>query len=146
MSNMVMGLTFYELWYSTIPKEMRWRDSDLFSSRCHSDIMETRFSNPVENSMWCSANDTHKADIPIRCDSDTSVMKDKKISSNSDINQNREVSMDADVSLQSEHPMQNFQPQEFSMNSDENTGNEASFSKHGDHMQYASNFYSLRKF
>ncbi|KAK4563662.1 hypothetical protein RGQ29_005990 [Quercus rubra] len=144
MSNMVMGLTFYELWYSTIPEEMRWRDSDLFSSRRHSEIMETRFSNPVENSMWCSANDTHKADIPIRCDSDTSVMKDKKISSNADINQNREVSMDADVSLQNEHPMQNFQPQEFSMNSDEITGNEASFSKHGDHMQYASNFYSLR--
>ncbi|KAK9988882.1 hypothetical protein SO802_029121 [Lithocarpus litseifolius] len=143
MSNMVMGLTFYELWYSTIPEEMQWRDSDLFSSRCHSD-METRFSNPVENSMRCSANDTHKADIPIQCDSDTSVMKDKKISSNADINQNREVSMDADVSLQSEHPMQNFQPQEFSMDSDEITGNEASFSKHGDHMQYASNFYSLR--
>ncbi|KAM4088522.1 hypothetical protein ACJW30_07G076900 [Castanea mollissima] len=144
MSNMVMGLTFYELWYSTIPEEMQWRDSDLFSSRRHSDMMETKFSNPVENSMWCSENDTHKADIPIRCDSDTSVMKDKKISSNADINQNREVSMDADVSLQSEHPMQNFQPQEFSMNSDEITGNEASFSKHGDHMQYASNFYSLR--
>ncbi|XP_030944135.1 uncharacterized protein LOC115968777 [Quercus lobata] len=144
MSNMVMGLTFYELWYSTIPEEMQWRDSDLFSSRRHSDIMETRFSNPVENSMWCSANDTHKADIPIRCDSDTSVMKDKKISSNADINQNREVSMDADVNLQSEHPMQNFQPQEFSMNSDEITGNEALFSKNGDHMQYASNFYSLR--
>nr|POE97725.1 hypothetical protein CFP56_71787 [Quercus suber] len=144
MSNMVMGLTFYELWYSTIPEEMQWRDSDLFSSRRHSDIMETRFSNPVKNSMWCSANDTHKADIPIHCNSDTSVMKDKKISSNADINQNREVSMDADVSLQSEHPMQNFQPQEFSMNSDEITGNEASFSKHGDHMQYASNFYSLR--
>ncbi|KAM3694724.1 hypothetical protein ACJW31_07G077200 [Castanea mollissima] len=144
MSNMVMGLTFYELWYSTIPEEMQWRDSDLFSSCRHSDMMETKFSNPVENSMWCSENDTHKADIPIRCDSDTSVMKDKKISSNADINQNREVSMDADVSLQSEHPMQNFQPQEFSMNSDEITGNEASFSKHGDHMQYASNFYSLR--
>lgn len=144
ISNMVLGLTFYELWYLTIPKEMQWRDLNLFHSPGHSDMMGTRLSNPVEESMWYSVNETHKADIPFRCDSETSVMNGKQISINTDISQQREVSMDVDVCLQSEHPMQNFQAQDFSTNSDENIGNEAPFFKQGEHMQYASNLYALR--
>ncbi|KAG2681799.1 hypothetical protein I3760_11G160300 [Carya illinoinensis] len=71
------------------------------------------------------------------------VMNDKQISGDSDINQSREVSMNVDVGLQGENHTQNFQPQDVSMNSDENTGNETPFFNHGDYMQYASNLSTL---
>ncbi|KAF5456357.1 hypothetical protein F2P56_025851 [Juglans regia] len=70
-------------------------------------------------------------------------MNEKQISGDSDINQSREVSMDVDVGLQGENHTQNFQPQDFSMNSDENTGNETLFSNHGHYMQHASNLSTL---
>ncbi|XP_040986567.1 uncharacterized protein LOC121234622 isoform X2 [Juglans microcarpa x Juglans regia] len=143
-SNMLLGLTFHQLWYSTIPKEMQWGDSDKFYSPRRSDMLGTRFINSVGNSEWDNANDTYKADIPSRHDSETSVMNDKQISGDADINQSREASVDVDVGLQGENHTQNFQPQDFSMNSDENTGNETSFSNHGDYMQYASNLSTLR--
>ncbi|KAG6645336.1 hypothetical protein I3843_08G111600 [Carya illinoinensis] len=144
ISNMVLGLTFYQLWYSTIPKEIQLGDSDPFYSLGRSDMLGTRFINSVGNSEWDNGNDTYKADIPFRRDSETSVMNDKQIFGDADINQSREVSMDVDVGLQGENHMQNFQPQDFSMNSDENTGNETSFSNHGHYMQYASNLSALR--
>ncbi|XP_042948655.1 uncharacterized protein LOC122281327 isoform X3 [Carya illinoinensis] len=71
------------------------------------------------------------------------VMNDKQISGDADINQSREVSMNVDVGLQGENHTQNFQPQDVSMNSDENTGNETPFFNHGDYMQYASNLSTL---
>lgn len=146
MANVVLGLTFYELWYSTLPKEMQWRDSDPIYSPRHSDVVGTNFSNSIRNFEGYNANDTHRADIPSGCDSDTSVMNDKQIAMDADIDQHREVPMDVDASLQTEDPMQSFQPQHFAMNSDENTGNESSLSKRGNHMHYASNFSALREF
>ncbi|KAF5478612.1 hypothetical protein F2P56_005155 [Juglans regia] len=140
--NMLLGLTFYQLWYSTIPKEMQLGDSDQFYSLRCSDMLGTRFINSVGNSEWDKANDTYKADIPSRRDSETSVKNNKQISGDADINQSREASMNVDVGLQGENHTQNFQPQDFSMNSDENTGNETS--NHGDYMQYASNLSTLR--
>ncbi|KAG6689209.1 hypothetical protein I3842_11G163400 [Carya illinoinensis] len=111
ISNMVVGLTFYQLWYSTIPKEIQWGDSDQFYSPRRSDMLGTRFINSVGNSEWDNANDTYKADIPSRRDSET-------------------LSMNVDVGLQGENHTQNFQPQDVSMNSDENTGNETPFFNH----------------
>lgn len=137
VSNVVMGLIFYELWYSTIPKEMQWRDSNQFYSPQHSDMLGSRFSYPDRNSEWYNANDTFKAGIPFRCDSESSV-NDNQLSSDADIDQHREVSMER------EDPMQNFQPQDFTMDCDENTINETSFSNHSDHIQYASNLFALR--
>ncbi|KAG6637243.1 hypothetical protein CIPAW_11G165700 [Carya illinoinensis] len=100
------------LWYSTIPKEIQWGDSDQFYSPRRSDMLGTRFINSVGNSEWDNTNDTYKADIPSRRDSET-------------------LSMNVDVGLQGENHTQNFQPQDVSMNSDENTGNETPFFNHG---------------
>jgi hypothetical protein len=135
---MLMGLIFYELWYSTIPKEMQWRDSNQFYSPQHSDMLGTRFSYPDRNSECYNANDTCKAGLPFQCNSDSSV-NDNQLSSDANIDQHQEVSMER------EDPVQNFQPPDFTMYSDENTINETSFSNHGDHIQYASNLFALRE-
>ncbi|KAF5456358.1 hypothetical protein F2P56_025851 [Juglans regia] len=49
ISNMVLGLTLYQLWYSTIPKEIHWGDSDWFYSPRCLDMLGTRFINSVGN-------------------------------------------------------------------------------------------------
>ncbi|XP_059443414.1 uncharacterized protein LOC132175473 isoform X2 [Corylus avellana] len=136
MSNLVMGLIYYELWYSTIPKEMQWKDSNQFYSPQHSD-MGTRFSYPDRNSEWYNANDTCEAGVPFQCDSYSSV-NDNQLSSDADIDQQR------DTSMERENPMQDFQPQDFIMDCNEKFINETSSSNHDDHIQYASNLFALR--
>lgn len=138
VSNLVMGLIYYELWYSTIPKEMQWKDSNQFYSPQHSD-MGTRFSYPDRNSEWYNANDTCKAGVPFQCDSYSSV-NDNQLSSDADIDQHR------DVSMEREDPMQDFQPQDFIMDCNEKFINETSSSNPGDHIQLASNLFSLREY
>ncbi|KAJ7981793.1 TAF RNA polymerase I subunit A [Quillaja saponaria] len=140
MSNMVIGLTFYELWYTCIPKELQWRDSDLLGSHSpeHSDMAGTRFNNQVGNSEWCNTVKSHIIDTPYKHNSDTSVMNDKQISMHGDIDHNVEVRMEVDVSEEREKHLQNFQPQGFYMNSDENTDNGDTLFNHEHHMQNAS--------
>ncbi|KAE8124759.1 hypothetical protein FH972_019615 [Carpinus fangiana] len=136
VSNLVMGLIYYELWYSTIPKEMQSKDSNQFYSPQHSD-MGTRFSYPDTNSEWYNANDTCKAGVPFQCNSYSSV-NDNQLSSDADIDQHQ------DISMEREGPMQDFQPQYFTMDCDEKFINETLSSNHGDHIQYASNLFALR--
>ncbi|KAK9269595.1 hypothetical protein L1049_001371 [Liquidambar formosana] len=142
ISNLFVGLTYYQLWYATIPNNMRLRNSDESYTPMQSDMSGTRFDNLVENSEGSNAVDIQEADAPFQYDSDTSVMDDKQISMDTDINPTREVSFEDDVNLQAEKSHESFQPQGFYMNSAESAGHEepSFLNDYGDNMQHTSIF------
>ncbi|KAH1214768.1 hypothetical protein GmHk_13G036055 [Glycine max] len=74
MLKMMMGLTFYELWYSSIPKEFQVRNSDQFHLQENSDMEEASFSNENVQSERYNSVESHMADSQSRRDSDASVM------------------------------------------------------------------------
>ncbi|KAI4322983.1 hypothetical protein L6164_022628 [Bauhinia variegata] len=142
-SNLVIGLTFYELWYSCIPQEFQWRDSDLLDSPGSSQIVGTKFSNQVARSEWHNSVESHMADSNDPNNSDTSVMNDKSRPKDVEFSHDMEVSMDVDIKDHREKPVQNVQPQGFYLNSEENTGNGDPYANHGGHMQDVSSLYAL---
>lgn len=142
VSSMVVGLTYYQLWYSTIPKEMQWANLDESYTTVQSDMSETRFDDLGENSDGSYAVDFHEADAPLHCDSDTSVMNDKIMSMDIDSNPHREASVEVDANLQCGKPHQSFQQQGFYMDLDESSGHEVFSLNYGDNMQDASIFYA----
>lgn len=143
-SNMVMGLTYYELWYSYIPKELKWRDSDLPDSPATLDLVGSKFSNQVGHSEWHNTVESHIGENPYKCDSDTSVVKDKKRSM--DVDQHLGVSMEVDVNNQRGKIFPDFQPQGFYLDSEEHTGNGDSHMHHRIHMPDDASLYALGNF
>ncbi|XP_027342750.1 uncharacterized protein LOC113855340 [Abrus precatorius] len=130
VSKMMMGLTFYELWYSSIPIEFQWRNSDQFDLLENSHTEGTSNSNDTGQSEWHNTVESHMADSQLRQDSDASVMNDKQISMDIDFNEEMGVFMDVDVNHKIEKPHQNFQPEGFYLNS-EDKGIEDPFSDGG---------------
>ncbi|TKY49144.1 hypothetical protein E2542_SST26570 [Spatholobus suberectus] len=126
VSNMMMGLTFYELWYSSIPKEFQWRNSDLFDLQENSHMEGTSFSNETGQSERYNSVESHMADSQCQCDSDASIMNDKQISRN--VVSNEDMEVDAN---KRENPHQNFQPEGFYLNSEEHKGFGDPFSNTG---------------
>jgi hypothetical protein len=123
---MMMGLTFYELWYSGIPDEFKWRDLDQidrqensqmegtsFSNRVHMEGIS--FSNRVGQSEWHNSVESHMADSQYQCD-----MGDGQISGEIGTNKDMIVSMDVDANHRREksHPI--IEVGGFSLTSDEN--------------------------
>lgn len=139
-----MGLTFYKLWYSSIPKEFQWRDSDQFDLQENSRMEGTSFSNEVGQSEWHDSVETHMADSQYQCDSDASVMNDRKISRDVGFNEDRGVFMEVDVNHNREKPDQNFHSQGFYLNSEEHEGMGDPFPNSGGHTQ--DTLYDLGKF
>ncbi|XP_047252279.1 uncharacterized protein LOC107841320 [Capsicum annuum] len=79
VSNLVVGLAFYQLWYSTIPKELRLQEVDRFDSAEQSETFEDRIVMSVLNSDRHDAVEGQEANSPFHSDSDTSVRNDKEI-------------------------------------------------------------------
>ncbi|KAL6283517.1 hypothetical protein ACE6H2_014446 [Prunus campanulata] len=132
---MIVGLTFQQLWYSTIPKEMQWKESDQFFSARQSDEL-------LPYSEGHYAVDTHKAGTAFQCGSDTSIMKDKVLCNDADSGLHRELSVTVDE-MEIENSQPNFETQNFYADSGENTENEASLCNDGGQMQYAPIFSAL---
>ncbi|XP_058211119.1 uncharacterized protein LOC131323376 [Rhododendron vialii] len=140
ISNMVVGLTFCQLWYSTISKELQFRNSDKSYTPIPSD-METRDEAPIVNSEGHATVDTHQVGSSFQADSDTSVRNDKVVARDVDLDQHREVSMEVDDNLQKETTYKNNQSLGFYMDAAEDSGHEKSpLSNFGGNMQYASTF------
>ncbi|KEH38654.1 hypothetical protein MTR_2g078390 [Medicago truncatula] len=138
VSKMMMGLTFYELWYSGIPDVFKWRDLDQIDRQENSHTEGTSFSNRVghcqENSHtegisfsnrvgqseWYNSVESHMADSQYQCDSDSSVMGGGQISGEIGTNKDMIVSMDVDTNHRREksHPI--IEVGGFSLTSDEN--------------------------
>ncbi|KAF3440579.1 hypothetical protein FNV43_RR18863 [Rhamnella rubrinervis] len=131
VSNMIVGLTFRHLWYSTIPKEMQWMESDEFYTTMQSNEL-------LAYSEGLNAVNSQNSVTAFQCHSDTSVMDGKAISTNVDSRHGEHlVGID---NMQIETLPQNFQPQDFYANSAENTGSEAT---HSEQRQFASSFFAL---
>ncbi|XP_028803130.1 uncharacterized protein LOC114758266 [Neltuma alba] len=91
IANMVMGLIYYELWYSCIPKEFQWRNSDQFDCPGTSYTKGDKFSSQHDRLGWHKTSETSNS------------CKDKKI----------------DADHQRKIPQSNFQPQGFYSDSEE---------------------------
>ncbi|GAB4849429.1 hypothetical protein Ancab_004224 [Ancistrocladus abbreviatus] len=121
-ANFVLGLTFFELWYSTLPKDMQLRELDQSCMSRESDVVGDEFHNPVENSEWHDA-----VSVDDTCShmhhSETSVMNGKNISAEVNGSMNPEVSQ-MDLNLQRQKTCQQFQSQGLYMNVGEISGQE----------------------
>ncbi|KAK4255856.1 hypothetical protein QN277_008795 [Acacia crassicarpa] len=142
-ANMMIGLVFYELWYSGIPKEFQLRDLDQADSPQTSYIEGDEFSNQHGQSEWHNTVETHMGETFFKCDSNSSVFKDEKISMDASINHHMSVPMEVNVKHQREKPVSNFQPRGFYMDSEEHTGDRDSGLNNRFHMQDASSLYAL---
>ena len=126
VSKMMMGLTFYELWYSSIPEEFQWRNSDQFDLQENSNMEETSFTNKTGQSERYNSVESHVVDSHCPRDSDASIMNDKHISRDVVFSEDIEVGTNKREKLQ-----QNFQPEGFYLNSEEQKGFGDPFSNNG---------------
>ncbi|GAU29662.1 hypothetical protein TSUD_53140 [Trifolium subterraneum] len=123
VSKMMMGLTFYELWYSSsIPDEFKWRDLDQIEGQENSHTEGTSFSNNVGQSEWHNSVQSHMADSQYQCNSDSSVMNNRQISKEIGFNKDMIVAMDVDANHKREKSHHIIQPESFYMISDESQG------------------------
>lgn len=137
MSNMIIGLAFRQLWFSTIPEEIQWRDSLQFHSPIQSDRM-------ILNSDGCSVSNSHGDGASYRSNTETSIMNEKLVHVDSE--GRTEASLDVDHNIKVENHPQNFEAQDFCVSSAEKDENEASFSDNGGYQHYVSIFSALGKF
>ena len=70
VSNMIAGLTFYQLWYSTIPKEMLLIDSD----HVYTHDQTNKLLSYLEG--WNRAN-SNQAGTCFQCDSDSHIKNER---------------------------------------------------------------------
>ncbi|KAL1350076.1 uncharacterized protein [Arachis hypogaea] len=132
VSKIIMGLTYYTLWYSSIPEEFQWKDSDQADLQKYSRMEGPSISNEVGQSEWHNTVESFLANSQSHCESDTSVLKDKHISRDVGFINGVGESMEIDVDHRRKASHQNLQPGEgFRSKSEENEGSRDSFSNHG---------------
>ncbi|XP_009615959.1 uncharacterized protein [Nicotiana tomentosiformis] len=141
VSNLVVGLTFYQLWYSTIPKELHLPELDRHDSPVQSENFEDRIYMSILNSEGHDAVEGQEANSPLHCDSNTSIRNDKEISG-VDLSQQRQVPVVFDDNVLGETRNDNFQAQDIYMNSAERSDREGSSMGHSGDVPYHSIFYS----
>lgn len=145
VSNLVVGLVFYQLWYSTIPKELHLQELDSFDSMVQSETFEDRIFMSILNSEGHDAVEGQEANSPFHSDSNTSIRNDKEILGVY-VSQQREVAMVDDDNVLGETQNDNFQPQDSYMNSAERSDHEGpSMDQSGD-VPYHSIFYNRSEF
>ncbi|CAI8593190.1 unnamed protein product [Vicia faba] len=136
VSKIILGLAFYERWYSSIPEEFQWRDLDQIDGKENSHTEGTSFSNEVRQSKWHNTVESHMADSQYQCYSDSSVMNNKQMSKDVGLNNDMIVSVDVKANHKREQLRQIFQPQDFYLASDENQVTGDPFSNSGGLTQY----------
>ncbi|KAK2968393.1 hypothetical protein RJ640_004399 [Escallonia rubra] len=141
MSNLVVGLTFCQLWYTVIRKEFQLRDSEESCTPTQSETLESRFNMSSENSDVQDGVEVQESNTELQHDSNTSVRNDKEIGLEEVDDQLGGVKLEVDDYLQSETPYRNFQPQGLYVNSGESNGHEeSSVSYHASSIPHASIF------
>ncbi|KAK3036303.1 hypothetical protein RJ639_031275, partial [Escallonia herrerae] len=142
-SNLVVGLTFYQLWYTITRKEFQLRDSEESCTPTQSETLESRFNMSSENSEVQDGVEVQESYTELQHDSNTSIRNDKEIGLEEVDDQLGGVKMEVDDYLQSEIPYPNFQPQGLYVNSGESNGHEeSSVSYHAGGMPHASIFWA----
>ncbi|KAF5727956.1 hypothetical protein HS088_TW21G00096 [Tripterygium wilfordii] len=118
MSYMMIGLTSCQMWYSSMPEEMRCKDSDQIDASLQN-ISEVIFSDQIVGTENHEALGSHEAGASVQYDSDTSVRIHKEIPEKAESYQHGEASVEDDVQLHRENSPQVFQTQDIDVNSDE---------------------------
>lgn len=121
MSNLVMGVTYYQLWYSNLSEEFKRRLSIQDYTPQQSDTSRSKFSNQIANLEENDSSYTHGS-VTSQYNSETSVMKDKRNSPVADRQLHRKVPAQNDVNLQSAHLPLEVEPLCSYQNSAENDG------------------------
>ncbi|CAN1793974.1 hypothetical protein LINPERHAP1_LOCUS20170 [Linum perenne] len=140
MFNMIIGLMFYQLWYSGISENMQLEHPnqmhhalplDMEADHTHSDVSASGFG--------CSAGDSEGNSVAfsetksLRCGSDTSVMKNKEVLDGNGIDSHNEnIKAEDGVKQFSKSYPEEFQPRGFYVDS----ADEASYDQ-------ADNVYSM---
>ncbi|XP_056167497.1 uncharacterized protein LOC115663958 [Syzygium oleosum] len=112
-SDLILGLTFYQKWYSSIPRDMQMIDLEQTNACQQTGMLEERFDVSVRNSEGYPAVYSCEASTSSQCNSDTSVMKDKRISVDTNHERPTKVPVKVEDNLEEE------QSQRFYMNSSE---------------------------
>ncbi|XP_050218712.1 uncharacterized protein LOC126669311 isoform X2 [Mercurialis annua] len=148
MFNLIMGLIFFQLWYSSIPEQMQWKDSDQIYSPTYTDMSvtpqldksATLFSCEVGGSEGHNALINNEADSFCHCGSETSVMIGKEMPVKANYDRHKEVvAMEVDVNLQ-KNVQQDFRQHGFYVSSAEN---EVSVDHDGGRMHFEPNLSAL---
>lgn len=142
MSNFVVALMFCQRWFSSVPGEMQWNDTDQNYSPMGSNASGERFCHQPGNSEVHDTVYSNEAHTQFRYDSDTSVMVDKSMSLEGNDEVPRKGPLIGDNSMGRENFVEDIQQQGLYMGSDEN---EASLSNGGDSINYDSVIFALGK-
>ncbi|CAK7350072.1 unnamed protein product [Dovyalis caffra] len=143
--NMMLGLISSQLWYSSIPEEIQWKDPFQFHPPTHSDMpatpaqpemSATRISHEIGDTEGHNAVVNEERDASFHCNSESSVMQDKDISGEVDGSFHGEVLPVEVGKLHKENLPRDFQLQGFYMRSAES---DASFDDNGGHMHFVPN-------
>ncbi|KAL2493585.1 hypothetical protein Fot_37342 [Forsythia ovata] len=140
VSNLVVGLAFCHLWYSGLPKDLQLKGLDPSGNSKQLEMPDgIHMSN--DNSKWRDAFEAGGAKSSLQCDSNSSIVKDKEVLE--DDGNHPKKYMDIHDNKLKESTRRCFQPQNFYMNSADDSGREEySFSNHSGDLPHSSIFYT----
>ncbi|CAH9104402.1 unnamed protein product [Cuscuta epithymum] len=118
ISNLVVGLTFYELWYSSLPAEMHLGKQEELESNTQPEISQDNMFMSIVDSKWQGASEGKKPSSLITCDSNTSIRNDKEYIE-AGAYKCGEVHKDVEINLREIKREDDNQPQDISLHSDE---------------------------
>ncbi|XP_022897250.1 uncharacterized protein LOC111410889 [Olea europaea var. sylvestris] len=140
ISNLVVGLAFFQLWYSGLPKELQLTELDSSSNPNQSEVPDRNYMS-IDNSKEHDAFEAGGAKFSLQCDSNTSIANDKELLED-DVSCPKE-SMDVDDNEVKDTAHCSFQPQDLHMDSAEKSGDEEySFSNHSGNLPRVSIFHT----
>ncbi|XP_057795913.1 uncharacterized protein LOC131012025 [Salvia miltiorrhiza] len=99
VANLVVGLTFCQLWYSGLPKELQLTELDSSGSYLQWEIPTNDIHMPFEYSKEDNPHEAGGANSVIRCGSSTSVAIDKEVS---EYNSNQHKNLDIEAKVKKE--------------------------------------------
>ncbi|XP_030445975.2 uncharacterized protein LOC115668705 [Syzygium oleosum] len=118
-SYLILGLTFYQRWYLSIPRDMQMIDLEQTNACQQTGMLEERFDISVRNSEGYPAVYSCKPSTSLQCNSDTSVMKDKRILVDTNHERPTKVPVEVEANLEQEQSQHSIQSHRFYMNSSE---------------------------
>lgn len=136
-SNLVMGLTNYELWYSELPKEMRLGNFEESCMHIESDTCNNTSSKETDNLKEEDAASIYETYSNLHYHSETSVVNDKETYANA----NRRLS--GEVSGVKKTENKKFQTQDFYMKSVETSEETDGSFQHAYDQYHCSSAYNV---
>ncbi|KNA21834.1 hypothetical protein SOVF_039690 isoform A [Spinacia oleracea] len=137
-SNLVMGLTNYELWYSELPNEMRLGNVEESCMPMESETMKTNSSEEIDNLKGEEAASVYETFSNLHYFSETSVVNDKDTCANANIKLDGEVS-----GIKPVENIKKSQSRDFYMKSEELSVEIDSSSQHGYDQFHCSSAYNV---